>query len=95
MSTPKILAPLDCRPHAEWALDYANLLARHSSTRVFFVHVMHAISLGVTEEEITQLAKSRQMDLIVMGTHGRTGLGHLFLGSVAAKVVRLAPCLVS
>jgi universal stress protein A len=32
------------------------------------------------------------VDLIVMGTHGRTGLEHIFLGSVAEKVVRLAPC---
>jgi len=34
----------------------------------------------------------RSVDLIVMGTHGRTGLQHVLLGSVAEKVVRLAPC---
>jgi nucleotide-binding universal stress UspA family protein len=32
------------------------------------------------------------VDLIVMSTHGRTGLQHVLLGSVAEKVVRLAPC---
>jgi nucleotide-binding universal stress UspA family protein len=32
------------------------------------------------------------MDLIVMGTHGRSGLAHLFMGSVAERVVRSAPC---
>jgi nucleotide-binding universal stress UspA family protein len=47
---------------------------------------------GVPFEEIARLATARQVELIVMGTHGRTGLGHLFLGSVAEKVVRLAPC---
>jgi nucleotide-binding universal stress UspA family protein len=47
---------------------------------------------GVPFEEIARLAAARQVELIVMGTHGRTGLGHLFLGSVAEKVVRLAPC---
>jgi nucleotide-binding universal stress UspA family protein len=47
---------------------------------------------GVPFEEIAHLATTRQVELIVMGTHGRTGLGHLFLGSVAEKVVRLAPC---
>jgi nucleotide-binding universal stress UspA family protein len=47
---------------------------------------------GVPFEAIAHLATARQVELIVMGTHGRTGLGHLFLGSVAETVVRLAPC---
>jgi nucleotide-binding universal stress UspA family protein len=37
-------------------------------------------------------AKDNDVDLIVMGTHGRRGLGHLSLGSVAEEVVRMAPC---
>ena len=41
---------------------------------------------------IIQLAAERRVDLIVMGTHGRRGLKHLVLGSVAERVVRLAPC---
>ncbi len=41
---------------------------------------------------IIQLAAERRVDVIVMGTHGRSGLKHLLLGSVAAKVARLAPC---
>jgi nucleotide-binding universal stress UspA family protein len=47
---------------------------------------------GVPFHEILETAKSQNVDLIVMGTHGRTGLEHIFLGSVAEKVVRLAPC---
>ena len=47
---------------------------------------------GVPFHEIIETARTQQVDLIVMGTHGRTGLQHLFLGSVAEKVVRLAPC---
>ena len=47
---------------------------------------------GVPFQEIIHTAKARQVDLIVMGTHGRTGLFHVWLGSVAEKVVRLAPC---
>jgi nucleotide-binding universal stress UspA family protein len=47
---------------------------------------------GVPFQEILETAKRWQVDLIVMGTHGRTGLSHVFLGSVAEKVVRLAPC---
>ncbi len=41
---------------------------------------------------ILQLAAERRVDLIVMGTHGRRGFKHLLLGSVAERVVRLAPC---
>jgi universal stress protein A len=47
---------------------------------------------GIPFQEIVETAKARQVDLIVMGTHGRTGLIHMLLGSVAEKVVRLAPC---
>jgi nucleotide-binding universal stress UspA family protein len=42
--------------------------------------------------EILRYAESADIDLIVMGTHGRTGLAHLVLGSVAEAVVREAPC---
>jgi nucleotide-binding universal stress UspA family protein len=49
---------------------------------------------GVPFQRIVDLARDQQSDMIVMGTHGRTGLQHLLLGSVAEKVVRLAPCAV-
>jgi nucleotide-binding universal stress UspA family protein len=51
-----------------------------------------AVVHGVPFHEIIETAKMQQVDLIVMGTHGRTGLQHVLLGSVAEKVVRLAPC---
>ena len=41
---------------------------------------------------IVERAASDHYDLLVLGTHGRTGLSHVFLGSVAANVVRRAPC---
>jgi nucleotide-binding universal stress UspA family protein len=47
---------------------------------------------GIPFHEIIETAKIRQVDLIIMGTHGRTGLHHVLVGSVAEKVVRLAPC---
>jgi universal stress protein A len=50
------------------------------------------VIVDTTALRIIQLAAERRVDLIVMGTQGRTGLGHLLLGSVAEKVVRLAPC---
>lgn len=47
---------------------------------------------GEPAEEIVRFAKEHECDLIVMGTHGRTGLGRLLMGSVAENVVRRAPC---
>jgi nucleotide-binding universal stress UspA family protein len=49
---------------------------------------------GTAWEQIVQTAKERGVDFIVMGTHGRTGLSHLILGSTAEKVVRKASCAV-
>lgn len=55
--------------------------------------VIHsAVQVGVEHTEITKLAEKEKIDLIVMGTRGRTGLAHVFLGSVAERVVRHAPC---
>jgi nucleotide-binding universal stress UspA family protein len=50
------------------------------------------IAVGHPADTIVRLARERKADLIVMATHGRTGLGHVVLGSVAEKVMRLAPC---
>ena len=47
---------------------------------------------GAAFVEIVRLAREGAYDLIVIGTHGRTGLQHALLGSVAEKVVRKAPC---
>jgi nucleotide-binding universal stress UspA family protein len=50
------------------------------------------VAVGKPAAEILQVAREEEADLIVMGTHGRTGLHHLSLGSVAAEVTRRAPC---
>jgi len=42
--------------------------------------------------EILRTAKEKNVELIVVGTHGRTGLDHVLFGSTAEKVVRRAPC---
>ena len=52
----------------------------------------YAVRIGTPAQEIVRYAEVREIDLIVMGTHGRTGLAHLVMGSVAEQVVRTAPC---
>lgn len=47
---------------------------------------------GVPVEEVLRMAKEVQSDLIVMGTHGRTGLGRLLMGSIAEQVLRRTAC---
>ena len=48
--------------------------------------------MGDSSNEIVLLAKEGDYDLIVMSTHGRTGLSRLLMGSVAERVIRHAPC---
>jgi nucleotide-binding universal stress UspA family protein len=50
------------------------------------------VATGPPADTILRVAHKRGVARIVMGTHGRTGLQHVLHGSVAAKVVRLAPC---
>jgi len=47
---------------------------------------------GVPHDRIVRAARSTRADLLVMGTHGRTGVAKFFLGSVAARVLATAPC---
>jgi universal stress protein A len=50
------------------------------------------VRTGFPSQEITQIAKNISADIVVISTHGHTGLKHVFLGSVAERVVRHAPC---
>ncbi len=47
---------------------------------------------GIAHEQILRAAKAKRADLLVLGTHGRSGLAKLFIGSVAGRVVSAAPC---
>jgi nucleotide-binding universal stress UspA family protein len=56
------------------------------------IPVRHVFLEGDPASEIVRYATDAAIDLIVMGTHGRTGLERLLMGSVAEKVMREAPC---
>jgi nucleotide-binding universal stress UspA family protein len=56
------------------------------------IKVHGEVRQGTPFYEIVRFAQEKNIDLIVMGTHGRTGLVHVLMGSVTEKVVRKAPC---
>jgi universal stress protein A len=70
-------------------LDLAQLLARAEGVKV---EVICQAVVGTPYHTILEVATAENVDLIVMATHGRTGLSHLMMGSVAERVVRMAPC---
>ena len=54
---------------------------------------MHGhVCAGEAGHEITNLARELDADIIVVGTHGRSGLGRVLLGSIATNVTKHAPC---
>ena len=67
----------------------AQLLPEAGATNV---DVTRRVVVGVPYEKILETVGAESVDLIVMATHGRTGLRHLLMGSVTERVVRLAPC---
>jgi nucleotide-binding universal stress UspA family protein len=72
----------------------AHLLLQASLAQVQRAGLQAACLLvqGTPTQAIMDTAGAQEVDLIIMGTHGRTGLTHVLLGSVAERVVREAPC---
>jgi nucleotide-binding universal stress UspA family protein len=75
------------RAQAQKQLDA--LVAKAKKARV---RAQSLLVMGLPDVQITRLARSRRADLVVIGTHGRTGLAKFFLGSVAGRVVSTAHC---
>lgn len=74
--------------------DSAERLNRLAAALADGVRVETALLSGRVAREIVAYARDKGVGLIVLGTHGRTGVSRAILGSVAESVVRLAPCLV-
>ena len=77
----------DAKEHGERELDKLATDELHRD-----VSVVSLVRTGSPSREIIEAAESLPADLIVISTHGRTGLKHVFLGSVAEHVVQRAPC---
>ena len=86
-----VMMPLELRASLEnWARE--QLAERHARHANALPGSSTVLLMGAPARRIVEHANETGADLIVMGTHGRSGLGHLLLGSVAERVVRTAAC---
>lgn len=86
-------APINVKDYAvrmaeEHLADLATRISKDGVTPATFIRI------GNPEDEIIKFAAENAVDLIAMGTHGRTGLAHMLVGSVAERVVRMSKCAV-
>jgi nucleotide-binding universal stress UspA family protein len=94
--------PPDERTTEGAATSFATALEKHATrelhrfvtdAKASGIPIEHAfMESGVASSTIVAVAKRQKYDLIIVGTHGRTGVAHTLLGSVAERVVRSAPC---
>jgi nucleotide-binding universal stress UspA family protein len=88
--TQSFREPPDILKRYEAAL--ARYMEENFSEMLPLVEITRKVEMGVPHKNIVERAKAEGTDLIVISTHGRTGLSHVLLGSVTEKVVRIAPC---
>ena len=69
--------------------DFREFLLRHNGAEVECLELVWEVG---PVESIVSYAVDHRVDLIVIATHGRTGLSHVLMGSVAERIVREAPC---
>jgi nucleotide-binding universal stress UspA family protein len=86
---PSVMADLEgaARAHGKKQLEKLVAKARRAGARA-----RGLLLEGLPHESITQAARRKRADLVVMGTHGRTGFARFFVGSVASRVLAFAPC---
>jgi len=88
LSGPRVQSVYDAqRKWAESALD-VRIAELHGQG----IKASRRATVGVPFDEIVNVAGEEHAEMIVIGTHGRSGLSRVLLGSVAERVVRLAPC---
>jgi nucleotide-binding universal stress UspA family protein len=87
--TPSVYDQIDTSARA-WARKQLDRLVARARTAK--VRARGLLLEGVPHEQIVRAAKRQRADMMVLGTHGRTGIARFFLGSVAARVTAMAPC---
>ena len=87
-AAPSLINMLDVQESATEALNDAADRAKYVPGKIH-THVVEGTNIA---EAIADSAAKLGADLIAIGTHGRTGLAHVFLGSVAERTLRSAPC---
>ena len=96
LAAPELYGPAPARvldyvaDQERWAQAELAKIAKRLRGRRVGVHVV--VQVGSAYRAILDVAEHLRVGLVVMGTQGRTGISHLLMGSVAEKVVRLAPC---
>jgi nucleotide-binding universal stress UspA family protein len=75
--------------HEKATLELKELIAQHVPESLRSTAV---VSTGIPFVEITTYAQAEDIDLIIVATHGRTGVEHILFGSTAEKIIRKAPC---
>jgi nucleotide-binding universal stress UspA family protein len=85
---PPVIETIDKRAYEDDVLSFIRQATSPS------IEVAAEVQVGLPAQEIVRAATRLPADLIVIATHGYTGLKHAFLGSVTEKVVRYAPCAV-
>lgn len=90
--SPEMALPLIDEIVEERRRMLADYLRSYFADLMSGVKISMAVEMGVPYHAILEKAEKEHVDLIVMSTHGRTGLIHMFIGSVTERVVREATC---
>ena len=87
--SPKVYEDLEAAARADGQKRLDRLVgkARQAGARVTGL-----LLEGVPHERIAQTARAKKADMVIIGTHGRTGFAKLILGSVASRVIAISPC---
>lgn len=92
VASPQFIADLQQAVRTEMDAIVASATERAKAMGATTVSITGTVVTGDPASVVVDRARSGHFDLVVVGTHGRTGLSHFFIGSVAERIVRTCPC---